>query len=155
MSDLVLLILSFMKHTTRWSPDTCECVLEYEWDDAVPENERTHTPTTMIRACSAHASISDVTGKYNQILSENQTKNQALHEIIQNFPEVRKEVIDKNGTRFELKDEIIAGWSFDEDRKLKLNFEGVVLSAAKKVEMIAHLQNKFPNKVQNTAIEAI
>lgn len=147
MSFWLLLTLRFMKHTTRWSPDTCDCVLEYEWDDVVPESERTHTPTSVVNTCSAHTSLSGVAGKYNQVLSENQTKNKAIDEIIQNFPEVRKEVTDKDGTRFELKDEIECKWSFDENRKLGLDFEGVVLSAAKKAEMAAHLQNKFPNKV--------
>lgn len=28
--------------TTRWKPDTCGCVIVYEWDDALDENARTH-----------------------------------------------------------------------------------------------------------------
>lgn len=28
--------------TTRWEPDTCDCVVEYDWDDAVSQDTRVH-----------------------------------------------------------------------------------------------------------------
>lgn len=35
-----------MKHITSHRPDTCGCELHYEWDDAVPAEERVHTPVS-------------------------------------------------------------------------------------------------------------
>lgn len=31
-----------MKRITTWSPDTCNCVIEYEWDDTEDQNTRKH-----------------------------------------------------------------------------------------------------------------
>ncbi len=39
--------------TTRWSPDTCGCVVEYSWDDTVAADQRAHT-TTRVTPCVAH-----------------------------------------------------------------------------------------------------
>ncbi len=39
--------------TTRWSPDTCGCVVEYSWDDTVAADQRAHT-TTRVAPCAAH-----------------------------------------------------------------------------------------------------
>ena len=35
--------------TTRWSPDTCGCVLEYSWDDALPQEARVHVYADTVR----------------------------------------------------------------------------------------------------------
>jgi len=32
-----------MLQTTTWSPNTCGCVIIYQWDDSIPEASRTHT----------------------------------------------------------------------------------------------------------------
>jgi hypothetical protein len=32
-----------MIQTTTWHPDTCECVIEYTWDDQQKEDVRKHT----------------------------------------------------------------------------------------------------------------
>jgi hypothetical protein len=32
-----------MLQTTTWHPDTCGCVISYQWDDAVPAEQRKHT----------------------------------------------------------------------------------------------------------------
>lgn len=34
--------------TTRWSPDTCNCVILYQWDDALPDDQRVHIPVPSI-----------------------------------------------------------------------------------------------------------
>lgn len=79
--------------TTKWSPDTCDCVIEYEWDETLPAEERTHTQKS-IEPCEHHAHMDDV-------LVENRGKNQAMA------------VMEENGVE--------ATWTFDENRKLVID----------------------------------
>ena len=62
--------------TTRWSPDTCGCVLEYDWDDAVPQEQRVHLFRGIGRTCPDHQTL---TGEalYGIVKTENETKNRA------------------------------------------------------------------------------
>jgi len=43
-----------MIRTTRWYPDTCDCIVEYQWDDDVPEAEREHRISRMVAQCAEH-----------------------------------------------------------------------------------------------------
>jgi hypothetical protein len=72
--------------TTRYSPDTCECVLEYTWDDTVAEENRTHTLSNFINRCSAHSSLSSDNDRWNTIFDENPRKNIALKTVLDNGP---------------------------------------------------------------------
>ena len=45
--------------TTRWSPDTCDCIVEFTWDDSVREDQRTHTLSNVINKCPAHTGQTD------------------------------------------------------------------------------------------------
>lgn len=68
--------------TTRWSPDTCGCVLEYTWDDAVPEVLRVHTPARVVTVCSVHQALAGLSNRFGAVSQENTRKNQA-HELLQ------------------------------------------------------------------------
>jgi hypothetical protein len=46
-------------HRNKWSPDTCGCVVEFEFDDALPEDKRTHALHTVHQKCKAHESLPD------------------------------------------------------------------------------------------------
>jgi hypothetical protein len=71
--------------TTRWSPDTCECIFEYSWDTEQPEDTRTHNLTTVIDSCDAHQSGTQAT-RWDTVNEENPRKNRALQIIIDNAP---------------------------------------------------------------------
>jgi len=43
-----------MLNTTRWAPDTCECVVEYSWDPKKTGEERKHTFAKAIKKCVLH-----------------------------------------------------------------------------------------------------
>lgn len=58
-------------HTTRWSPDTCDCVVEYDWDDAEPTNVRKHTLKKMVNTCPLHKNVQDPLSK---IIEHNKKK---------------------------------------------------------------------------------
>lgn len=105
-----------MLKVTRWSPDTCGCVLEYEWDDAQDENTRTHKFKKAVQLCEHHKAL--IHGRaHDQVLSENTSKNKVW------------------GKAREIKPDLELGdftWSFDKDRKLKVGFLGNLTVTQKK-----------------------
>lgn len=115
-----------MKHITRWKPDTCNCVLEYEWDDQEPSDTRVHTPIT-VEACEVHSSITDVASGFDAVLQENKYKNEAVAVLMEKLPAKSVEIVtDKDGSvRKELKVGYEISFDFDGDRKLKLDVKGL------------------------------
>lgn len=131
------------KHITRWSPDTCGCVLDYEWDDSVPQDQRTHAISEVVKACPNHQDTAEKV--YEKVKDENTTKNRVLGEIMESVPALVEEVIDDNGNiskRF--KRGMEPKWSFDENRQLQIE-----LVSSEKAQMKTILDNKFGvNKVK-------
>jgi hypothetical protein len=68
----------------RWSPDTCNCVIEYVYDDTEPESTREHNLSSIVSACSAHQGTG--TTVWDTVNEENPRKNRALQIIIDNAP---------------------------------------------------------------------
>lgn len=68
-----------MIQITRWSPDTCKCILEYQWDDQIPEEEREHTVYNVVSTCPEHAGSTPVE-VFENVLELNQAFNEALAE---------------------------------------------------------------------------
>ena len=60
--------------TTRWRPDTCECVIDFTWDSDQPEASRTHTFSGFERQCALHVGHVD----WSSVQEENQRKNVAV-----------------------------------------------------------------------------
>ncbi|GAJ01272.1 unnamed protein product, partial [marine sediment metagenome] len=124
-----------MIRVTRWSPDTCGCILEYEWDDAQDENTRTHSFKKAVKLCEHHKALA-ASGAYNQVMSENTRKNQVWGFI--------EDMKSKAGE----KDSIVAvaiedyTWSFDATRKLKVGFLGK-LKAGEKSSLQTLCDSKF------------
>lgn len=59
---------------TTWYPDTCDCIIEYEWDDSISENLRVHTVVNVQR-CPIHLNqLSDV-ACFATVNAENTLKN--------------------------------------------------------------------------------
>lgn len=130
-----------MLRTTQWRPDTCGCVLEYEWDDATTEDARVHTPIVAV-PCPAHMTHADAAAKgvtnpaararrkaegaHAQVLKENQGKNRAIGKILERLPAVTREVEHPNGEKVrELRPENPVSWSFDAERNLTVKVKGV------------------------------
>jgi len=115
---------------TRWSPDTCGCVLEYEWDDTVPQDSRVHSFQNLVKKCSDHGSIPVAKDVYDAVLGENRMKN-----LI--FAELQKEKPDINaGEDFD--------WVFDKSRKLTVFCKGVTAVG------MSNVRNKFPGVTLST-----
>jgi len=116
-----------MKRITRWSPDTCSCILEYEWDDAEDAGSRQHTLKAVLQKCPNHISLSDA-GIYNEVISENTRKNGVFAETQKVFPSLTTD--DYN-------------WSLDDKRKLKVGFLNLSMNAMEKQQLITALENRF------------
>jgi hypothetical protein len=134
-----------MKRITTWSPDTCECVLEYEWDDAVPENERTHAIVNVVKKCEFHQHHSDKDAHFDDVLNENRHKNQVLAEILKNLPEDEKNISVKNGrnvTTFKVNPK----WKFDENRVLQVELTSKISKTLLKNNISSILERDFQIK---------
>lgn len=116
-----------MKRITRWSPDTCGCVLEYEWDDKQNEDMRTHSFKRIISLCPAHSTL---VGKnaYDQVLSENTRKNLTFALIKEKQPSIEPEKYL---------------WWFDANRDLQVEFIGITLTENQKQDIRNSVTTKF------------
>lgn len=115
-----------MVRVTRWSPDTCGCVLEYEWDDAHNENTRTHSFKRAVKLCEHHKAL-EATKAYDEVVSENTRKNIAFGEAQKVNPDITLDDYT---------------WAFDKDRKLKVGFLGK-LKAGEKQGLQTLCNSKF------------
>jgi hypothetical protein len=132
--------------TTSWSPDTCNCTLEYTWDDAVPEDQRTHTPANIVRRCSAHTPLADTNSVFNTIMEENPRKNRSFDEILQNAPNTNWFDIDAESGQRVFKKNIILNWNWTgtaPNRVLTLTFSGITLTTAQRNTLQTRLNTRF------------
>jgi len=65
-----------MIHETTWHPDTCVCVLVYQWDDAEPDETRVHTFIRAAQTCPLHEGLS-LQELVDTVLVANRLKNSA------------------------------------------------------------------------------
>ena len=65
---------------TRWSPDTCDCVVEYTDDGKF-------TAIGVVRKCAKHADTRDHHHHLETVLAHNQRKNQVHNGLIEHLKE--------------------------------------------------------------------
>jgi len=129
---------------TRWSPDTCQCVIEYDWDSTLTEDQRVHTLKT-ISKCPIHAALSNTTA-YTTVLDENPRKNMSHQFVLDNGPTLLYDIV--NGTR-QLKPNISLQFTFSgiaPNRVLTIAFNdsnGNVLNTQQKNAIQTLLNNRF------------
>ena len=114
-----------------WKPDTCDCEIEYEWDDSVTEASRVHTPVS-IKRCSVHNDISVLADSYNTLLSENTRKNIVSGLLKENLAQGEDDIREKYK------------WSFTGeglDRVLRITFDG--LTPTQKLTLQSLADNRF------------
>ena len=117
--------------TTRWTPDTCPvpgCVIEYTWDDTVPQDSRVHSLGTYVRKCALHTALSNAVA-YAAVLDENPRKNLAFSDL--------KAVI---ATLDE--DQYKGLWSYNASRVLVINL-GALATAGQKTTIQAAADKRF------------
>lgn len=115
---------------TQWKPDTCNCVMEYSWDDAEPENTRTHSFARAVQLCDAHSARSPEDA-FDQVKSENLVKNVAATEFASALP----------GKSFE--------YVFTADRKLFIKSDH--LTKEEQAKLQSDVVSKFDSQQVETA----
>jgi len=119
---------------TRWSPDTCDCIIEYN-DDG--------TLSKIVKACDAHQGGTEA-DTFEAVLEENPRKNKSFKEILDNAPPALFDVDADTGTRvFKRGINVDFQWEGDApNRNLKLKVQGISLTA----NQLNAIQNKINAK---------
>jgi hypothetical protein len=137
-------------NTTRWSPDTCDCELEYTWDEDLPQEQRTTTISFVNKSCSNHRNLlpnSAVT--YSCIIDENQKKNKTLSTALELAPNQLADIFtspDNNIQYYILKKDIVFTFSFSgtaPNRILTVQFIGATLTQNQKNSIQNKLNQMF------------
>lgn len=129
-----------MIRINRWRPDTCECVIEYQWDDTVDEDNRTHAVSSIIQACEFHSSAKNQAAHFAEVVTENQKKNQVYGVIMEGSTTATKDELNKDGSTTKVfKEGKEFAWSFDEERNLVVELKG--FTAQEKTEAATLLED--------------
>jgi len=130
--------------TTRWRPDTCACDLEYEWDDALSPDVRTHVGTVIHRACTDHALLLVPAVHHAAVQDENQRKNGVLSLAVASLTRVSEERTGEDGVLYRaLKPAVSYAWAFSASRVLRVSFSGVTLPSPDKNTLQALADTRF------------
>ena len=134
--------------TTQWRPDTCDCIIEYSWDDTQSEDTRTHNLSKIVKSCSIHAGNPDTT-IWNTVMEENPRKNKAIDEIVQRAPDQFVDIA-QDGTRT-LKQGITIDFEWTgspPNRLIRMIIKGVTLTQTQFNNLQTRLDTRFsPGKV--------
>lgn len=83
---------------TRWSPDTCDCQIEFLWHKDSAEDDR-YAHGLSIRSCPIHEKVGTCAHThFEHILGENQHKNHAYAHIVRHLPQ-HHVTVREDGTR--------------------------------------------------------
>lgn len=123
-----------MLHINKWSPDTCGCVLQYQWDDSLPSEQRVHVALPADKLCSAHNHLTDHIEHHSKIVAENQNKNRTINALLKSLPRSEKKItLDGDGN--EQEDFLTPPvFSFVENRTLKIKHKGQDLDLSKLIK---------------------
>lgn len=132
---------------TRWSPDTCDCIIEYEWDDAEPSETRNHNLSTYVKRCSDHAigNIPTDSNRFDVVKEENVRKNNGLDTILQNAPTSLFDIDAESGSRV-FKRGITVNWTWTgtaPNRNIAISITGITLTTQQKNNLKTFLDNRF------------
>ena len=115
-----------MINITRWSPDTCDCIVEYSWDTEVSEDQRVHTPTNVIRKCEEHKDEAD--SNIHAIVNEENPRKNKLMSRLEQFTEL---VQSNPGGSVQIRGNLVS-WKYNAARILEVTISG--LTAQKKAQ---------------------
>ncbi len=129
---------------TRWSLDTCDCIIDYRWDDSLPNDQIVLTPINTVRTCTAHSAIAtNPTAHYSILMDENPRKNQAIQHILDNGPATLYDIVGSNRVA-KLGINLNFSWSgVAPNRVLTINIVGVTLTNQQKNTAQNALNAKF------------
>lgn len=133
-------------HGNRWSPDTCDCEILYNFDDETSNEDRVHWPVPeqtshsgeklTPKKCKYHDKTADHNEHYAVVLEENQRKNLIGNHIIDLFPH-HTEPHKDGGTVLK---EGSHAWSYDDNRVLHISSD--MLTDEEKKILQSHTDQK-------------
>lgn len=134
--------------TTQWSPDTCGCVFEYEWDDELNEDNRTHNFKQVVKECTSHAHLQGNSKRdmYDSSLEENRRKNGTIQELIERAAAEFAQTDPQGGGTVTLKNNINVSWTWSgtaPNRVMTLTTTGVTLTNQRKTQIQNFINNRF------------
>ena len=132
--------------TTRWSPDTCGCVFDYEWDDTQPQDTRVHTFKQVAKECASHAHLTGNSKKdmYDSSVEENKRKNGTIGELLDKAAADFGEATEDGGVT--LKKGINVTWTWSgtsPNRVMTFTVTGITLTTQKKNTVQNFINTKF------------
>lgn len=133
--------------TNIWKPDTCNCIVEYEFDDSLSIDQVTHTIKNSISKCSIHTDEPTLQDHWNALRNENPKKNRAWRLLLNNAP---PEMIKTNDEgEIEFKRNIIITWMWSgtrPNRVLTINLKGYTLTQAQINFVNNKIDQEYPNQ---------
>jgi hypothetical protein len=150
---------------TKWSPDTCGCVLNYSWIRDSDENTRVHVFHSADKICQDHehlrrggglqthhlGMVQDVNDDalfiYNTVMEENQHKNILIQHVADSTPKLARQIKNKNGTVTNtIHPDVSFSFFFTEtapERVLNVSFSETLTDQEK-----ALIEAKYPGKIK-------
>jgi len=115
---------------TKWSPDTCTCIINYEWDPATSLADRIHTYTTTDKTCPTHANLVGQS-LYDTLVNENQLKN-SIEAALLGWDDLAEDKQKPDGSTVRnFKIGVIYDWRFtglDDARHLEIQILGITIT---------------------------
>jgi len=133
---------------TQWSPDTCGCVFEYEWDDVASEDTRVHTFKQVVKECVSHSHLQGNSKRdmYDSSLEENRRKNGTIQELLEKAAAEFAETDPVANGAITLKKNINVTWTWSgtaPNRVMTLNITGITLTNQRKTQIQNFLNTRF------------
>ena len=129
-------------HRNTWGPDTCSCVLEYEFDEDLDPTIRTHKLVAVHNACLAHADVASHIGEVLESQTvpthvENIRKNTGLDELAAQLG------LPADSTRWEKLQQYLNRWYYDTSSPRVLHIVTKGLTAQQKSRAQSAADTRF------------
>lgn len=119
--------------TTRWHPDTCQCIIELDYDTTVPPQNQVGVPRTVSK-CQYHQAAADSNAHHTAVRGENFRKNRFYGLLEENLAAAYDTITNADGTTYKrLKAGKTASWYFDEQRRLHITLGGFTTQEQNKI----------------------
>lgn len=133
---------NFLKkyHGQQQEPDTCGCSIWFWWD--ATDSQETHhvvEDPLFTKRCEAHSHIQDATEHHDEVISENQLKNNVVNAIEKL---AKTSVISGLVASGEKPEDQKVKWKFNKNRELEISLIGDVSNQGK-AEIKTHLGTVF------------